>query len=976
MRANAGIFIFISLLFLVGTVVAYIPDKIAFTSNPEWVIANGVDQSTIMVTITNQSNNLLLSSSTVNFNVVDSLLGTMNSISVKTNSNGVATSNFKVKTKSGNATINVYVTNGTDTNTFTIYQKIDHDSPYLVTFTHPLEGNVTQEVPFNISIIDRHGNPIDNLNPNETHTIGLHVHGPSPDNCSFVENNLHDIYTALDENGNLSANIKLTSKSGMNYVLIDPVGSIAEKLESIQAVANGEPYYLTGSISNGGILSANGVDKFTINYFLYDIHMNPLQNRSIWIRTNLTDELTPKLFTTNSLGQVQTTYGPKISVLTANITAVAAENSSVTNSLDAHFVRSNVASNLFLVVTPQTMASRDSDLLNKRQAMVVAILYDDTGIPVTTGKDVTFTISGISTAPNNGIPGPSFESGSEILTKTNTTDSNGNAILTFYPGSFIKEGQPGYVNGATGSCTISATSGTISAVPVLVEWKNFPYLSVVVNVTPRTVLVNGTIDVTIQVKGDGYNMTPGPISVMLDMDTTSNMNAVASGDKTNIGGNGLERFSNSKLAAKYFVDSLNSSSQVGLVTYGYYPNNQYWQLMTNVLYNHDLVIASIDSLINQGGLDVSIRQSIHNATTIIKTNPLRPANEVSAIITIGDSAWTNDADLPAMVQEAWTDNGIRIYSIQYVSVASSCSPNYNNKGEPTNYAAKLETLTKAAHGQYYCNSSIEDVMASFYKIKQNLSEIAGVNTSMNLDFEHPTVNNETTWSGSDVFDYVVVDNGMTSPDSRTTILWPNNTRSFEDQTGDWNDDFRLNFTIGTIRAKQTWETTFRLKVKQAGTIDLFGSVSNISYNDLPGNLHLPTTLITSLNNPPPGFQGGTLDVSNPSVTKSGNFTDYVPLEWNLKYEGFNTTTEMLCYCVGESCTDIRGCPNGPWVLFDTRANIAPGYYTPHNGQLDVRNLPMDSYWVRVHAFAPDAPDDEETFGPVMVGYTGVFIKLT
>ena len=39
-------------------------------------------------------------------------------------------------------------------------------------------------------------------------------------------------------------------------------------------------------------------------------------------------------------------------------------------------------------------------------------------------------------------------------------------------------------------------------------------------------------------------------------------------------------------------------------------------------------------------------------------------------------------------------------------------------------------------------------------IKQNLSEIAGVNTSMDLNFEHPTINNETTWSGSDVFDYV------------------------------------------------------------------------------------------------------------------------------------------------------------------------------------------------------------------------------
>ncbi len=35
---------------------------------------------------------------------------------------------------------------------------------------------------------------------------------------------------------------------------------------------------------------------------------------------------------------------------------------------------------------------------------------------------------------------------------------------------------------------------------------------------------------------------------------------------------------------------------------------------------------------------------------------------------------------------------------------------------------------------------LEDVIDSFDDIRQNLSEIAGVNTSMDLDFEHVTVN--------------------------------------------------------------------------------------------------------------------------------------------------------------------------------------------------------------------------------------------
>jgi hypothetical protein len=137
---------------------------------------------------------------------------------------------------------------------------------------------------------------------------------------------------------------------------MDSFGSISDKIESIKTVATGIPYSMTGSISNGGVLPANGVDRFTINYFLYDVYGNPVQNRSIWVNTNLTDESTPKLYTTNSLGQVQMTYGPKISLLTANITAIAADNSSVTKNLVASFVSSNVASNLLLVVTPQTMA--------------------------------------------------------------------------------------------------------------------------------------------------------------------------------------------------------------------------------------------------------------------------------------------------------------------------------------------------------------------------------------------------------------------------------------------------------------------------------------------------------------------------------------------------------------------------------------------------------------------------------------------
>ena len=53
MRAKSGVFIIMSLLFLVGTVTAHLPDASTITISDSWVIANGVDQTKITVTALN-----------------------------------------------------------------------------------------------------------------------------------------------------------------------------------------------------------------------------------------------------------------------------------------------------------------------------------------------------------------------------------------------------------------------------------------------------------------------------------------------------------------------------------------------------------------------------------------------------------------------------------------------------------------------------------------------------------------------------------------------------------------------------------------------------------------------------------------------------------------------------------------------------------------------------------------------------------
>lgn len=66
--------------------------------------------------------------------------------------------------------------------------------------------------------------------------------------------------------------------------------------------------------------------------------------------------------------------------------------------------------------------------------------------------------------------------------------------------------------------------------------------------------------------------------------------------------------------------------------------------------------------------------------------------------------------------------------------------------------------------------------------------------------------------------------------------------------------------------------------------------------------------------------------------------------------------------------------NRPRILFSTRTIIDPGDAT-HYGQLDVRKLPPGGYRIKVHAFAPDAVDDEEITDTITVGSTGIYIKL-
>jgi hypothetical protein len=935
MKRKTGILIILALFFLIGMVTANLPDASTISTSDNWVVANGADQTTITVTAINATSGIEKNAD-VQFTIDNQNYGSISPSTNKTDDSGIAQSTFRVNKTSGNANITARIVS-TDGYTVTRYINIniDHDSPYFVNFAHPPYGTVANDVPFNISLTDKWGNRIDYRRG--SHIINLQVHGPAPDDCGFrvADTSNHKISSILDSNGKTSTILRLTSKMGPNYILMDHFGSIPDTLEWVEAEATDMPYSMTGSISDGGILPV-GNKAFTLDYVLYDVYGNPVKNSSVWVNSSEFGPNEQKLLTSNSLGQIRLTYGPKANVKTITLTATSVNNSSVTKILLAQFTTAQ-ASNMVLAITPQSMASRE--IPTSQPAQVVGKVTDMFGNPVG-GQEVAFQISDSQTSPFVATGAPSFNSASVVSTINATTNSDGNAIVYFYPGSFtIQQNDPYFSDKASGSCWVTATWNSYSAPPVKMEWKNFPYLSIVVNATPQAVHVNDTIDVAIQVRGDGYMMGTRPVTVMLDMDASSSLNSGSRGP-------------DAKASSKKFVDNLTPSlDQAGLVSYGDDDNEVFH---SNASYNFFNVKGAIDNLTLKGGVSgnsaISVKQSVDEGVYRIMHNPTLHAQEVRAIILLGDSSY-DSGELPALVKETWGSDGndIRVFTIMFLSSNNGCGSGTDSK------LIRMKDLAAQAGGKYYCGSDKNAIDDAYADIAGILKSLAGVNATMDLSFDNVEVNS-TPVSGGQVFTYV--------PETKT--IWPNSTITYKNQSDEWKaPDYLLHFNIGTIHINEIWEAQYRLRIDRVGLIKLFDDSSTLTFNNGTETIRLPDIYITSgPSNSSIGLNAGTLDVSNLIITNSGSITDFIPVTWKLKYTGFASVKETMWYSHN----------NGPWLQFSSNSDIDAGDYV-HNAQLDVRKLPPGGYRIKIHAVGPDAPDDEEISSVCTVGGNRVYIKL-
>ena len=433
MRAKAGILIILSFLFLVGIVGAVgIPDTIIVTTDKPWIVANNLDQSTIMVKVTNTTPpfNGDVQGVTVTFDV-DPLYGNITPVHVTTNLTGMASGTFKVNTKSGaaqiNATINATLSGST-------MQNIDHNSAYFADFSYPINGTVASEVPFNVSITDQYRNPVDNRRGN--HIINLHVTGPAPDDCGFTEAGYaHDISRVLDASGNTSVNVKLTSKIGDNNIAMDAYQSIPNQLEWISAEAVGKPFSMTQSYSPSGsppTIPADGVSYFTIIYNLYDEYGNPTNKQFIWVNTSVAGE-EQKQYLSNNMGQVAIQYGPRSTIGEIDITATSVANSTLTLTQRVKF-KNTAAEIITLTANPDTMPSNDANPLFTSN--IIATVADASGNAVE-GETVDFTVESIS---YEGIYNVTTDP--TLLSSSAVTDVYGRAMVQFRAGALQRQETP------------------------------------------------------------------------------------------------------------------------------------------------------------------------------------------------------------------------------------------------------------------------------------------------------------------------------------------------------------------------------------------------------------------------------------------------------------------------------------------------------------------------------------------------------
>lgn len=513
-----------------------IPDTIFFNTTKEWLIANGTDFNYARVLTLNKT--YPIPGIGVSFQVLENNMGFFQTTTpILTDNQGTAQSRFTTKYKSGNATLKAFISYEWEGNETVIEQqysqKIDHDDPYeLTSYSVPSEASVGSTIPIILVYSDRWGNPIDNRRITEYVIFKI----SSPDNDALIiESNSSVARNPVNFDGETHATLRVSNTPAIDVLYVDPeMGTIPDKYFFIQCISNRSPVRIEQTFIPAATaftppkLYADGINSFSITYTVYDDFSNGVMNTPVKVQVfdvaseRLVEEQT---LYTNSIGQTVLSYGPKSTIGKYKLIAQAIGNitSPPTCEQEVWFV-SQEAENLQLTAIPDTLASGDVE--GWEPALIMAKVIDENGNPVE-GETVNFTI-GTPIYDSTPYP-PIVTKNPELSADTAVSDSDGFAIVEFYPGSFsINWTDPFYDDTASGRCMVTAhweniTRGKSATQSVELKWKNYPYLSIETFVYPQTVNVTDNVTVMVRMKGDGWALRPKPIDAVFCTDRSGSM---------------------------------------------------------------------------------------------------------------------------------------------------------------------------------------------------------------------------------------------------------------------------------------------------------------------------------------------------------------------------------------------------------------------------------------------------------------------
>ncbi|MCE5337294.1 MAG: hypothetical protein LLF90_01220 [Methanomicrobiaceae archaeon] len=453
---------------------------------------------------------------------------------------------------------------------------IDHATPNKVAkLWYEPEVTAGGTTDITVRMVDLYGNVVDSKRedalkiPSGAENVTFIV-GSSGGGAAFVDGT-DEITVPVDENGNATATLQVDTLVGENLVYIkSPVGF---NYITIFSVA-GPPSTITPVVDpRDASVRADGEKMISLTYTLRDRYGNLAVGQGLWVNASVgqSDRQQTLLYSTHR-GQVAITYGPEGSACDVIITATAVAAPTVTDVTNLLFYDPGPAK-MLLSASPLSMPSRD---VNEGSVSEIRAKVMDIGGNPVEGETVKFVIISNNSAPYNQTVDQKLEWGSA------TTDRDGYAVVKFYPGSFAPPGMPGWNASAKGTATVRATwenetLGRSATQNITLTWVNYPYLSVETSVSPQTVTVNDTVDVTIQLKGGGWKMEQGglPIDVVFCLDRGEDMLLRDKSDSPS--SSGPDRMEYAREAVANFtanISGFGETNRVGLVVYGDKPTDE------------------------------------------------------------------------------------------------------------------------------------------------------------------------------------------------------------------------------------------------------------------------------------------------------------------------------------------------------------------------------------------------------------------